>query len=167
MKTQLYVAALTVCALLAPPVQADHHSSGDQAMGYFDAEDCELCSVMGKKPQLMQGMQWEAYKTDSGMVMLATAPKGMEKQYHDVSKEMMAAAEKVGEAGMENAKLCGFCTALDQLLQQGAKMQEIETERGSLSIMTADDPSVVKKIHAEVDKMKSEMEKMAKQMAQN
>jgi hypothetical protein len=57
----------------------------------------------------------------------------------------MAVAAKM-QSG-EQVPLCGFCTSYGKLMMAGVQMEEIETEFGHISLMTASDPEVVKMIH--------------------
>ena len=73
-------------------------------------------------------------------------------------KGMEATIEKL--EGGEAMDLCGFCTSYGMLMAEGAESTELKTVGGDISLLTSDDPEVVKKIHAHAEKTIEEFKKM-------
>lgn len=136
---------------------ADHHE-GDEGAKWFDPAGCTMCQPMAEKPELMMGTKWETHKLDNGVVMTAVAPEGKVKEYHAVTDKMHSKAPEPGD------KLCGFCQAFGGLIQAGAKVQEVPTDFGAITIITSDDQATVAKIHKMADRTIEETKKWEAQM---
>jgi len=139
------------------------HAHGDHAHGWFDAEHCSICKPMAEKPQLKMNTKWETHETKNGMLMVAIAPQGQAKQFKQVCSKMQANAKKAMSGG-DVGELCGFCQAMGGVMQAGANMQDIETEFGTITLVTSDKPETVKKIHAMAKRSQEEMKKMEAMM---
>ncbi len=119
-----------------------------------EMKKCAVCKNLAEDPELMKNMSWETHKIDNGMLSVSSVPKGMKKEYDEVSEKMHHAIEQVSadaKAG-KPVQLCNFCSSMSELMKAGAKEQHIETSSGSIDLCTSDDPAVVKKIHEIADK---------------
>ncbi|MCA9860746.1 MAG: hypothetical protein KC438_13540, partial [Thermomicrobiales bacterium] len=85
-------------------------------------------------------------------------PDEMKKTMDQCHAAMMKVVDKL-KAG-EPATLCQFCQSYGGLEMSGAKTQEIKSAAGYITLVTSDNPEVVKKIHAHAKKTKTEYEKM-------
>lgn len=130
-----------------------------EEVAWFDPPNCDACKPMAQHPDLMTGVQWEIHKLENGFMMVGKAPDGLEKKFEEVSDQMHAAAEKAMVGGAPS--FCGFCQSYGALMQAGAKVQEVKTALGIVTLVTGSDAEVVKKIHAHADRTQSEMDKMA------
>lgn len=151
--------ALPLAALLmvTTVAVADHHAVSGSETQWFDVEKCTVCKPMAENPSLLMGVKWETHKIENGVVMTAVAPEGMLKEFKSCCKKM----HQLGESVTADTPLCGFCQSFGMLMAEGAKVQEVGTGFGKLTIITSDDPAVVAKIHAHSDKTEEEMKKMA------
>lgn len=171
MKTFSRVAPLALLLTLGVVALADHHAknehppkhdhAGGDQLAWFDAERCAICEPMAKADNLMQSLEWETHDIDNGMVMVTMVDKPMLEKYQQVCAKMHEKAAKVAAGEVRGAKCCGFCNAFGEVLGSGAKMQQVNTGFGQITIVTADDPAVVEKIHAMSAKTQAEMKKMA------
>lgn len=131
-------------------------ASAALAVEWFD-ESCICCKPMHDNPALMSRMKWETHKITNGLMMVAAPPEGMIDEFEATCHAMHTAAE--------NAKpsdpMCGFCLSFTELAKAGAKVEEVKTGVGQMTLITSDDPAVVKKIHAHSDRTQEEMDKMA------
>lgn len=117
---------------------------------WFDFKNCAMCKCMAEEG-LVESIKCETHVIDNGMLMFAMIPADKKELFAKCEKEMKATAEKL-TAG-EDLPLCGFCQSYGQLLQAGAKEQEIKTETGgSIHLLTSEKPDVVKKIHEHAKK---------------
>ncbi len=139
----------------------------EAAVPWFDLEHCPICKCMSSQKGLMESMTWETHVVPNGMLSVAVIPADKKDAMAACKKNMMAVIDKV-KAG-EKMDLCGYCNSYGALEKAGAKKTEIETAAGMISMLTSDDPEVVKKIqdHAkttikEFEAMKVAQSKTAK-----
>lgn len=123
--------------------------------GWFDPAHCEVCQPMHERPDLMMSMEWGTYKLKNGMMMTAVIPESKQQEFHAVCQKM----HEVHPGA--DAELCGFCQAFGGLVAAGAKMEEVKTNFGNVTLVTSDDPQLVAKIHAMADRTIAETAKMA------
>lgn len=119
-----------------------------------EMKKCAVCKNLADDPELMKNMNWETHKIANGMLSVSSVPKGMKKEFDEVSEKMHHAIEQVSadaKAGKQ-VDLCNFCSSMAELMKAGAKQQHIETSTGSIDLCTSDDPAVVTKIHEMADK---------------
>ncbi len=116
----------------------------ETAVAWFDLEHCPICKCMSSQKGLMESMKWETHVIDNGMLSVAVIPPDKKEAMATCKKNMMAVIEKV-KAG-EKMELCGYCNSYGALELAGAKKTEIETAAGVISMLTSDNPEVVKKI---------------------
>ena len=72
-----------------------------------------------------------------------------------VNQGTLARLERLKKGEMVN--MCGMCMSYGSLMQQGAKWQEIDSDNVFISVMYADDPVVVEKIHMHTDRTNDEL----------
>jgi hypothetical protein len=147
------IIAILLMALVV--VAADEHP-------WFDMEKCSMCSHISSVPGLMEHLSWEQGKISNGMISVAHVDPEFADQYKDVGVKMNATGEKL-MAG-EEMYLCGSCMEMGTFFMGGAKMENVELDNGDVMILTSDNPELVARMHAHVDKNKAEMQKMMSTM---
>jgi hypothetical protein len=150
---------LSIVAVLAlsAPVLAQDKSAGDEKP-WFDLTNCAMCKHMAAQPGLMEAMKWEVHKLDNGMLMVAVIPENMKPAMEKAHEAMEATVQEL-TAGKE-LPLCGFCESYGALIARGVKLQEFHGDLGEVSLMTSDDPEVVKDIHKLADRTVAEQKKL-------
>lgn len=156
--------AMLTLALITVTTHGDHHKE-KKGKAWLDLENCVICQPMGQRMDMMAEVTWENHKIANGSLSASVVPakyKGVMDKLHD---QMKMTAEKVMKSG-DLSKCCGFCTSYGELQAAGAKSEEIKTEFGVISLLTSDDPELVKKIHAHTDKTNAEFAKMVEAESQ-
>lgn len=121
---------------------------------WFDLKNCAMCKCMAEEG-LMESIKCETHVISNGMLMVSVIPSDKREAFAKCEKEMQATAEKLTSG--EKMPLCGFCQSYGELMQAGAKEQEIKSEGGvSIHLLTSDNPETVKKIHEHAKKTISE-----------
>lgn len=157
------LALLVVVGLIARIALAADAPTMQQMME--EMSKCEVCKSMLDHPNLLHEMSWETHKIDNGMLCVSAVPEKDAAEFKSLNKAMMASVEKcMGSLKKgEKVELCHFCDSMGKLMQAGAKQQEITTKNGAVSLITSDDPAVVKMIHAQADEaiaMQKQIDKM-------
>jgi hypothetical protein len=140
---------LTLLALLLTlPAVADDPHEGDGP--WFEPENCDICRFLTAEPGLMDALVWENHEVGDGILTIAIIPTEFRDAYmrarhgiNDLGGQMMS-----GQIDPRTLHLCGHCEALVGLMIQGAQMQILESERAGveISLLTADDPTLVTRI---------------------
>jgi hypothetical protein len=125
---------------------------------WFDMEKCAICKCLAKHQELMTDVKWEVHPITDGMIMVAVVPEELKDTMKAAHEEMEAAVKRL-EKG-ETMELCGFCKSFGALKKAGAKEQKIEIAAGSITLVTSDDPAVVKLIHEHAKKTQEAHKKM-------
>tara|TARA_R110002049_G_scaffold2750_4_gene21989 strand:+ start:172619 stop:173104 length:486 start_codon:yes stop_codon:yes gene_type:complete len=141
-----FTVTVAITALLLTTAVADHHNEKP----WLDMQNCEICKHMSKHMDVMQNVTWETHKIESGLLSASVVPKEHRQMVDAIHKNMQASA-KLFETG-KDMQLCGFCNSHMALKKSGAKEQEINTDFGMVSLLTSDDPDVVKQIHDHAEK---------------
>ena len=125
---------------------------------WFDLEGCAMCKNMVAEEGLMEHMEWENFVVTNGMMSITV----VDPDYEEAFERSMAAMEATGMKMMsgEEMYLCGFCQSYGSLHMAGATVENIDTKFGSVSLVTSDDPALVKMIQAHAETTISEYEKM-------
>ena len=147
MKAILLVAVL---ALAVPAVAGDPHQHPLRtASGWFDLEGCTFCKNLIADPQLLPHMQWENHATANGSLSITMVDPAYQASYDQAMASMTSVGEKMhrGELDPATVKLCGHCAAYGELMQAGARIENIDGEAADVTLITADDPQLVAKIH--------------------
>ena len=133
-------ALLAVCALwFVAPLPAGEEQA------WFDLDNCGICKNFNAEKGLMDAIKWETHKISNGMLTVSTIDPEYKEAFGRAQVATMKTVEKM--QGGESTHLCGFCTSYGALMMSGAQAQEIETEVGKISLITASDEAVVKAIH--------------------
>lgn len=144
---------LALLLAVGASVLAEHHEHGEKP-GWFDPAHCDVCRPMHERPDLMQAMKWESHKVANGMMMTTTIPADKKADFYAVCESMHSHTPQAGD------QLCGFCVGYGDLLKSGAKMEEVKTDFGMITLVTSDDDATVAKIHAVADRSNAEMKKL-------
>ena len=128
--------------------------------GWFDMANCEMCAPMMAEKGLMENTKWESFSIATGMMNVMSVPSSYEAAFARAHEKCNALGEKLQKG--ETLKLCGSCTAMGQLLGQGAKMDQVNAGSSHVVLLTATEPSLVAKIQAYEKKNVEEMAKMKK-----
>lgn len=137
---------------------ADPHRQGEASDKWFDMEHCAWCQPMAADMGMLMDIQWECHLIDQGAMLTTVVPEEHQEQWQQVCEQMKAMEEKL-TAG-EEMPLCNCCKSHLKLLQAGAKIQEVKTGFGSVTLITSDDAEVVSKIHKHIKRTQREHEKM-------
>jgi len=151
---------LTMALFFCLPTMILADDTGDAK--WFDTENCAICKHMAGHAELMEKTTCETHMIDNGMLMVSCIPSEQRATMDAVNKKMEATIAQL-MAGKQ-LPLCGFCTGYGALMAAGGKGQEIKTSFGSISLMTSDDPEVVKKIQSFAKRTDEEYKKMQKQL---
>lgn len=125
---------------------------------WFDLENCAFCKNLSAEPGMLDAMHWENHVIDEGMLTVTQVPEQYREAWARARKHMQETGEKM-QAG-EALHLCGFCQSYGKLLQAGAKVEEIDGDVVKITLMTSDDPEVVKAIQAHAQRTIDEYKKM-------
>jgi hypothetical protein len=127
---------------------------------WFDMESCGFCKHLLDPPDMLQHATWEHHNIANGIVSVATIDQKYIKQWRAAEAKMEEEGKKM-EKG-EQVPMCPACMAMGKLMMMGAKWESVNTAHGSVSMMTSDDPKVVKEIQAWGKKSMDELAKMEK-----
>lgn len=165
MKKVVLLAMVGVALAAGSLVWAEHHGEGHgEKAGWFDMAHCEICSPMAKHPELMQEMEWETHKIDSGMLMVAQIPEKHRVMFEGMCQKMKQKGEELAKSD-KSASLCGFCNSYQGLTEEGAKEQIVKTAFGNITLLTSPKPEVVREIHKHAERSQVEAKKMEEMMA--
>jgi hypothetical protein len=117
----------------------------EEEMSWFDLENCAICSKLDAEQGLMENLDWEAYVISDGMLSITVVPEAYEKALLRAAEHMEASLKEM-ESG-EPKPICGFCRSYGALVMAGARVEEIDTRAGHVSLITSTDPAVVAAIH--------------------
>jgi hypothetical protein len=95
---------------------------------------------------LIEHIEWENHLIKNGLITVSRVDEEYEPAMKRAEQKMTAVGAKL-QSG-EQMPLCGFCMSYGQLMMAGVQIEEIETEFGYITLMTASDPELVKMIHA-------------------
>jgi hypothetical protein len=134
-----------VFLVLLPLVLMVIPGMADEGISWFDLEKCAICSKLDAERGLLENLQWEAYVISDGMLAITTVPEAYEEALMRAAERMEASLKKL-ESG-EPKPICGFCRSYGDLVTAGARVEEIDTSAGHISLITSTDPAVVAAIH--------------------
>jgi len=135
--------ALFVLTVLALAVGIG--SAGDEEKPWFDLTNCSMCKNLAEEG-LIEHLEWENHLIKNGLITVSRVDEEYEEAMKRAEQKMTAVAAKL-QSG-EQVPLCGFCMSYGKLMMAGVQMEEIESEFGHITLMTASDPELVKMIHA-------------------
>jgi len=152
MKAVRIAMALAVVVAIAAYVVA-------QEKPWFDMKNCAMCSTLASKPGLLEAMTWDHYPIANGLMTVSSCPEQFKATMNQAMTEMGKVQEKI-KAG-EKVYLDGYCTTYGELMAAGAKVENVHTSMGDVTLMTSNDPKVVAKIHEFGQRTIDELAKMA------
>jgi hypothetical protein len=151
---------LTLFAIAVVSLVASASPAAEPA--WFDLENCAFCKHLGENPGLLDHVTWENHPIDRGLLMIATVDAEYREAYHDAmaAMEELGAKMQRGEIDPTSVTMCGSCLAYGALIMSGAKVETIETATGDITLLTADEPKLVAKIHAYAERNAEELAKL-------
>jgi hypothetical protein len=158
MKTVARIGVAVVAVVIGSLAWADHHESGEQGEAWFDMENCTWCKPMAENMDMMMNVQWENHVIDNGGLMTVVVPDEHKQRWEKITEHMKATEEKL--TGGEEMQLCNCCKSYNKLVEAGAKVEEVKTEFGSVTLITSDKPEVADMIQQHMKRTKEEAEKM-------
>ncbi len=126
--------------LLAGPVLAGEDHPLSTPSGWFDFENCVFCKNLIKDPELLHHSTWEE---SAEQAFAAMEQVGMEMQ--------------TGKRNPMTQKMCGSCKEWGMLMMAGVQVEEVKGKGTAVTLMTSDDPALVKRLHDLVDRNNEEM----------
>lgn len=159
-----WIAAPTICLAVGAYAMGEHHEHKDHhdhhqgdhdgEPGWFDPEHCDICKPMHERPDVMRVMKWDTHKLTGGMLMTTSIPEEKKADFYAICETMHTHAQG------HHSKLCGFCKGFGGAIEAGAQVEELKTDFGMITVVTATDPATIAKIHAVADRSIEEMAKM-------
>ncbi len=146
---------LSFVALLL--VAAGSSFAGDEKP-FFDMVNCTFCKHLMDDPQLMPNLAWEHFKIANGLVTMTTVEDDALMPAYKACCAKMEEAGKQMQTG-QMLPMCGMCTQMGTLIMKGVKWEQFTSKHGDISLMTSDNPEVVKEIHALADRIEVEYKK--------
>ena len=113
---------------------------------------------------MMQQVKWETHLIDDGFISVAVVPEKLKGKMSELKKEMKATIARAKKG--DDVTCCGYCMSMGELIEAGAKQEELSTAGGELMILTSKDPKLVAKIHSHAKKTIAEHKKMEQEMKQ-
>ncbi len=153
-KATLLVLAIAAMCTAAAVIAKDEAATTQ----WIDFKNCAMCQPFSSVEGMMDHCTWESYKIATGTMCVLAVPTEFAGKFTEAEKQMKAVSARM-QAG-EKMHLCGMCQSMVGLMQEGAKMDEIDSKVGHLSTLTSSDPKLVAKIHAHHDKTMEEWGKM-------
>jgi hypothetical protein len=163
MRKVLLLLVLSLGVAAGSLVWADHHEGEHNHGKWFDAAACDVCKPWTENPALMMSTKWESHRLKNGMLMVSMVPKDQMDAFTQVCQQMDVTIEKIA-TGEQPEGLCGFCQAMGGLKMAGAKVEKVDTEFGNITLVTAENPETVQKIHKVLQRSQKEAKKLAELM---
>lgn len=161
-KLSCCITALAMMAVITIAMAQETQTETSGQLAWFDLENCEVCKHIADDWNMMKHVKWETHLIDNGALSVSVVPEEFASKVKSAKQQMKAAIAKV--AGGEKVKCCGYCQSMGSLVSEGAKVREIASVGGDISMVTSDDPAVVAKIHEHAKRTISEHKKMLKEM---
>ena len=124
---------------------------------WFDMQNCVFCKPW-METGLMKVMQDNQYPMSNGVVTVSTVPATRMADYKKVCGQMDA----LGKRAMSGEKLqmCQSCETMGSFFARGAKMEQIWTKDGSVSMLTSSDSTLVADMQKWAQRNMDERKKM-------
>lgn len=123
--------------------------AGDKAP-WVDMKDCPICMNVSSKEGLMDNMTWEHHLTATGVMIVSTVKPEYQPKFDQAKAGMKEILGKV-LAG-EDIEVCGYCTSLSSLLNEGAKAENFVTKSSDIMLISSTDETMIASIHAHAQK---------------
>ncbi len=132
--------------------------------GWFDFENCVFCKNLTENPGLMEHSTWENHSIKNGSMNIMVVDHEYAEAMAEAEKKMAALGQKIsnGEVNPRSMKMCGHCMNYGMIMMGGVQMERVNGDAAIITLMTSDDPTMVKRLHAQV---KRDTEEMAEIMA--
>lgn len=131
---------------------------------WFDMENCEMCKPISKYDGLKENMSWEHHPINNGIMTVCTVQPSHLKAYRKAQIDMEMVSNKL--QGGEQVGMCEMCNNLGYIFQKGIDAEGINTQHGSVWLLTSDNAEVVSQLQSWSERTKKEMEKMMAQHMQ-
>jgi len=127
------------------------HESHDMAMAdspWFDMPNCDFCKNLIKDENLLKNMTWEHHEIENGFVTIATVKPESKAAYMETMGAMMQLGNdmETGKVKPEDVKMCNYCKNYGMLMEAGAKFDYVTGDAANVTIVTSDNPEIIKKI---------------------
>ncbi|MEW6747181.1 MAG: hypothetical protein AB1486_30975 [Planctomycetota bacterium] len=164
---------LVICRTSDPKLLKDVHGWAEefrQAMASFEASEtaptapqaamipspqlqemkkCYLCALFAESPEMLTVARPNVVMLKNGVAIVHTVQdKQALARYQEFQKRFHERVAKLKDLpqGEAHSKLCGICQEMCDLTTSGATFDWSLTDTGDLTVMTASDPAVVRKI---------------------
>lgn len=148
-KTTLCISvALCAITLLVSLAQAAGPMKSES--GWFDFENCAFCKNLAAEDGLLEHSTWENHAISNGMVNITTVEPQYAAAMARAGEHMAALGMKIqaGEVNPMGLKMCQHCQTFGMMMMGGqVKMETINGDAATITLMTSDDESVVKRLH--------------------
>jgi hypothetical protein len=165
MKKTSVFAVLVLAVAVAVAAFAQEATKKAVETPWFDMENCSFCKHLLKDPKLLDNMTWEHLDISNGLLCITTVKPEYKKSYDEAMQAMMDLGQKLekGEVDWKDIKMCGSCQHWGMLEKMGAKFEHIQGKTADITLITSDNPEVVKKIKEYGRRNREEMAKMEKE----
>ena len=140
----------------------DEKTETKHTVAWFDIDNCEVCKSMSQNNEMMEHVKWEVHLIPNGSLSVMVVPEKVKEPMAEAKKQMKAVIARL-EKG-EQLQCCGYCQGMGKLIQSGAKLKELSTLAGDITLVTSTNADVVEQIHAHANKTIAETKKMAEHM---
>ena len=155
------ILVLMAVLAIALPALAGDHPMGTET-GWFDMENCAMCKNLVVDPGLLPHTTWENFSIENGMMNIMTVDPAYAESMATASAAMEALGTKMhsGEVNPMEMQFCGRCMEFGQIMMAGVHMENVKGEAAEVTLVTSDDPVLVKRLHAMVERDNKEMAMM-------
>ncbi len=131
--------------------------------GWFDFENCVFCKNLTEDPGLLENSTWENHTIKNGSMNIMTVPPEYAEAMATAEKKMAELGNKIstGEVNPMTMKMCGHCMSFGMIMMSGVDMERVNSDVAIITLMTSDDPAMVKRLHDQVKRDNEEMALMA------
>ncbi|MFH1700801.1 MAG: hypothetical protein ABIE07_09470 [Candidatus Zixiibacteriota bacterium] len=125
---------------------------------WFDMDNCDMCKSLNKYDGLKENMTWEQYPISNGIMTVSTVKPSFLKAYRKAQMDMDMVEKKL-QSG-QKVGLCNMCNDLGSIFEKGVDTQRVNTQHGSIWLLTSDNTELVSRLQSWGEKTNLEMEKM-------
>jgi len=121
---------------------------------------CEICKLITEQPELMAACDYSLADWSQGLIISVNVKKPeLMKQLRAFEEREKKACKKFEKmSGKDMAKsLCPFCVEYFSFIKKGTKEERVQTPAGTITILTAKDPALIKELHAWSSKFRKSM----------
>lgn len=156
--TLLSIAVLCAVPWLASVALAGAPLKSDS--GWFDFENCAFCKNLAAEDGLLEHSTWENHPISNGMMNIITVEPEYAAAMQRAGEHMAALGQKIqaGEVNPMGLKMCQHCQTFGMMMMGGqVKMEEVRGDAAVVTLMTSDDPGVVKRLQEMAERDTKEM----------